>query len=151
MAGEKKTVAETKAKRAGVAEAVQGPAAAEMEDLETYEPASARNIPRPGTTLASLPKTKIGKLTVSLLGDVASVPSLEDVEKLNQEPLSHGKAPLMTVIQAVLAKAGGTMNLEELTVKTLKYWNRPLPTTPYTPEQLIYVMVRNADSLRVKE
>jgi hypothetical protein len=58
---------------------------------------------------------------------------------------------LITVIQAVLAKAGGTMNLEDLTAQTLKHWNRPLPTSPYTPEQFIYVMARNSDNIRIKE
>jgi hypothetical protein len=151
MAGEKKTVAETKGKRVEVAQDPKQKAEAEMDDLKSYEPASARNIPRPLNTLASPPKGKIGKLNLSLLGDLTAAPSLAEIEKLNKEPLSQGRTPLITVIQAVLAKAGGTMNLEDLTVQTLKHWNRPLPASPYTPDQFIYVMARNSDNIRIKE
>jgi len=152
MAGKKKTVTDSKKKRAAVvAEAVKPIPEPEVEEVEAYEPASAKDIPRPATTLASPPRTKIGKLRISLLGDPASAPPLEDIAKLNQEPVSHGRTPLITVIQAVLAKAGGTMNLEDLAAQALKHWNRPLPASPYTPEQFIYVMARNSDNIKVSE
>lgn len=151
MARERKTVAEGKGKRVEAADKVKKSTEAEMEDFESYEPASAKNIPRPATTLANPPKSKEGKLSLSLLGELASAPSLEEIEKLNQGPISQGRTPLISVIQAVLAKAGGTMNLEDLTAKTLKAWNRPLPTSPYTHEQFIYVMARNSDSIKVNE
>ncbi|MGB6065301.1 MAG: hypothetical protein WBG50_10860 [Desulfomonilaceae bacterium] len=128
---------------------VIAPEADETEDLEAPEPASARNIPRPRTSLASAFQGDINKLTVSLLGDVASAPALADVEKLNKKGDVESRTPLMTVILAVLAKAGGSMQLAQLAAETRKYWNRPFPTVPYTDEEFIYIILRNSDSVRV--
>jgi|GEM_PF-919930 len=113
--------------------------------------ASAKHIPRPTTSLAAPPRGHVAKVTVSLLGDVASVPSLEDVVKINTKAGSKGRTPIMTVIQAVLAKSGGTMALAELAAKVRENLNRPFPASPYTPEEFIYVMVRNCDNLRIRE
>jgi len=121
----------------------------EGTDLEAYEPASARNMPRSQSSLGARVKKDIGKLTVSLLGDVGTAPTLGDVEKFNKRGEGESRTPLMTVVQAVLAKAGGSMQLGELATQTRKYWHRPFPTSPYTEEELIYLLLRNSDSVRV--
>jgi hypothetical protein len=121
----------------------------EGTDIEAYEPASARNMPRPQSSLGPRVKKDIGKLTVSLLGDVGTAPALADVEKVNKKGEGESRTPLMTVVQAVLAKAGGSMQLGDLTAQTRKYWYRPLPTTPYTEEEFIYLLLRSSDSVRV--
>src|SRR5690606_14248962 len=86
----------------------------ESEAVEQEVVASAKSIPRPGTAMASPPKGQIGKVKVTLLGDVASAPVLEEVEKINKESTGAARTPLMTVIQGILAKNGGTMLLEDL-------------------------------------
>lgn len=121
----------------------------EGTDIEAYEPASARNMPRPQSSLGPRVKKDIGKLTVSLLGDVGTAPALADVEKFNKKGEGESRTPLMTVVQAVLAKAGGSMQLGDLTAQTRKYWHRPFPTSPYTEEELIYLLLRSSDSVRV--
>ena len=121
----------------------------EGTDLEAYEPASARNMPRSQSSLGARVKKDIRKLTVSLLGDVGTAPTLGDVEKFNKRGEGESRTPLMTVVQAVLAKAGGSMQLGELATQTRKYWHRPFPTSPYTEEELIYLLLRNSDSVRV--
>ncbi|MGO9572255.1 MAG: hypothetical protein ACLP5H_32460 [Desulfomonilaceae bacterium] len=118
-------------------------------DLEAYEPASARSMPRPHTSLAAGVKKDIGNLTVSLLGDVGSAPSLAAVEKFNKRGEGESRTPLMTVVQAVLAKAGGSMKLGELAAQTRKCWERPFPAGPYSDEEIVYLLVRNSDSVRV--
>jgi hypothetical protein len=121
----------------------------EGTELEAYEPASARNMPGPHTSLAAPVKKDIGKLTVSLLGDVGTAPSFADVEKFNKKGEGDSRAPLMTVVQAVLAKSGGSMQLGDLAAQARKCWNRPFPTSPYTEEEFIYLLLRNSDSVRV--
>ena len=150
MAAKDKTkgrVAKTQAETA-VSEKI-APEVEEAADVEAPEPASARNIPKPRTSLAAPIKGDIRKLTVSLLGDLGSSPVLAEVEKLNKKGDVESRTPLMTVIQAVLAKSGGSMQLAELAAQTRKYWNRPFPAVPYTDEELIYIIVRNSDSVRV--
>jgi len=113
--------------------------------------ASARDIQRPRTSLPSPPKGAVGKVTVALLGDLSLAPDLDDVQKLNAQPQGTAHTPLMTVIHAVLAKHGGSMTVEELAPEVRKYWNRPFAASPFTPEEFIYVIVRNSDDLRVSE
>ncbi len=135
--------------------------AAEPEEMESAtlaaEPteqevvASAKSIPRPGTAMASPPKGQIGKVKVTLLGELASAPILEDVEKANKDATGVARTPLMTVIQGVLASQGGTMSLEDLAGKVGKVWNRTFPSSPYNTQEFIYIMVRNSDSIRVSE
>ncbi len=125
------------------------PEMVEGTDVEAYEPASARNMPKPQSSLGARVKKDIGKLTVSLLGDVGTAPTLAEVEKFNKKGEGESRTPLMTVVQAVLAKAGGSMQLGDLTTQTRKYWNRPFPTSPYTEEELIYLMLRSSDGVRV--
>jgi hypothetical protein len=127
------------------------PAQAESEESRQYEVASAKSIPRPGTAMASPPKGLIGKASVTLLGDMELAPTLEEVQKINKETPGDARTPLMTVIHALLAKHGGTMAVEELAGQVLKYWNRPLPSSPYNTEEFIYIMVRNSESVRVSE
>jgi hypothetical protein len=125
------------------------PEMVEETDIEAYEPASARNMPKPQSSLGARVRKDIGKLTISLLGDVGTAPTLAEVEKFNKKGEGESRTPLMTVVQAVLAKAGGSMQLGDLATQTRKYWNRPFPTSPYTEEELIYLMLRNSDSVRV--
>ena len=127
------------------------PAPAESEESRQYEVASAKSIPRPGTAMASPPRGLIGKVKVSLLGDMELGPTLEEVQKVNKETQGDARTPLMTVVHAILAKHGGTMALEELAGQVGKYWNRPFPSSPYNTEEFIYILVRNSDSIRVSE
>lgn len=123
--------------------------AAGAEIAEPEKIASARDIPRPATSLPGMPAKGVGKLIVSLLGDASLMPELEEVAGINEEPGREGRTPVMTVILAILKKNGGSMRIEELAVQTRTYWNRPFPASPYTPEEFIYVLVRNSDDLRV--
>jgi hypothetical protein len=123
----------------------------ESEAIEQEVVASAKSIPRPGTAMASPPKGQIGKVTVTLLGDLASAPILEEVEKVNKESTGTARTPLMTVIQGILAKNGGTMLLEDLAGQVGRVWNRTFPASPYNPQEFVYIMVQNSDSIRVSE
>jgi hypothetical protein len=111
--------------------------------------ASARNIPRPPTALAVPPRGNVSGFTVSLLGDIEFAPLLNEVERINKAPEGQGRTPLMTVIQAILGKEGGSLSLGDLVAKVRKYWNRPFPASPYTDEEFIYIIVRNSESTRV--
>ncbi len=119
------------------------------EAPETEKVASARDIPRPSTSLSGRPGKDVGKLVVSLLGEASLIPDLEEVARMNEEPGKEGRTPVMTVIHAILKKNGGNMKIQELAVQTRTYWNRPFPASPYTPEEFIYVLVNNSDDLRV--
>jgi hypothetical protein len=127
------------------------PVAQEPEAIEPEVVASAKSIPRPDTAMASPPKGQIGKVRVTLLGDLASAPILDDVEKINKESTGAARTPLMTVIQGILAKHGGTMLLEDLAGQVAKVWNRTFPSSPYNPQEFVYIMVQNSDSFRVSE
>lgn len=123
----------------------------ESEAVEQEVVASAKSIPRPGTAMASPPKGQIGKVKVTLLGDVASAPVLEEVEKINKESTGAARTPLMTVIQGILAKNGGTMLLEDLAAQVGRVWNRTFPSSPYNPQEFVFIMVQNSDIIRVSE
>lgn len=110
-----------------------------------------QTIPRPATSLDSPPKGDIGRFTVMLLGDVSSAPVLEEIEQANKYATSDARTPLMSVILAILAKNGGTMLVEDLAAQVGQYWNRSLPTSPFTLVEFVYVLVRSADNLRVQE
>ena len=139
----------TKAQSGAATSVDKEPEMDEGTDPKAYEPASARNMPRPHTSLGARLKKDIGKLTVSLLGDVETAPTLADVEKFNKRGEGENRTPLMTVVQSVLAKAGGSMQLGDLAAQTRKYWHRPFPTSPYTEEEFIYLLLRSSDSVRV--
>jgi hypothetical protein len=113
--------------------------------------ATARSIPRPATSLGSRLKGDVGKVTVTLLGDSGSFPALEDVQKINGRADTKVRTPVMTVIQAVLAEGSGTMKVADLAEKVRVHWNRPFPSTPYTPQEFVYLMVRNANNMSVSE
>ncbi len=113
--------------------------------------ATARTIPRPVTSLASRLKGDVGKVTVSLLGDSASFPALEDIKKINGRADTRERTPVMTVIQALLAQSGGKMKVADLAEKVGIHWNRPLPSSPYTPQEFVYLMVRHSDNMSVSE
>jgi len=123
----------------------------EMNEEQAAEPASAVNMPRPATSLAVPSKNNLGGVKVGLLVDPLSVPSLEDLEKIRKASDGSGRVPLMTVIHAVLKENGGNMSLADLAVQVKENWNRPLPATPYSLEEFVYVMVRNADNVRVSD
>jgi hypothetical protein len=118
-------------------------------EIESIPLASARNIPRPHTSLAVPFPGNLAKLTVSLLREVSSVPSLEEVEKVNRAAGGQARTPLLTLVLAIVAKAGGSISLKDLCEQFPKYWNRPLPSTPYTFEEFMYIIVRSSDGLRV--
>jgi hypothetical protein len=125
----------------------QGPE--EMMDIESAPLASARNMPRPHTSLAIPFPGNLGKVTVTLLSEASSVPSVEEVEKINKAAPGQARTPLTTMVLAIVARAGGTIALEELCEEFTKHWNRPLPSTPYTFEEFMYIIVRSSDALRV--
>lgn len=120
-------------------------------DAKTHAPASAKNIARPPTSLDAPPKRNITDYNVCLLGDPDLAPLLADVEKVNNNPRSEIRTPLMTVIQAILGAEGGSMPVSKLAAKVKKRWNRPFPASPYTDEELVFIVARNSDSIRVTE
>ena len=151
MAGrEKKTMAEIDADFAAAEAEERLPAPVEPDETQ-YVVASAKSIPRPGTSLASPPKGSIGNAKVSLLAELEDVPVLEEVQKINKESTGDARTPLMTVVHAILAKHGGTMTLAELAGQVGKYWNRQFPSSPYNTEEFIYIILRNSHSVRVSE
>jgi len=104
MAGrEKKTMAEIDADFAAAEAEERLPAPVEPDETQ-YVVASAKSIPRPGTSLASPPKGSIGNAKVSLLAELEDVPVLEEVQKINKESTGDARTPLMTVVHAILAK-----------------------------------------------
>jgi len=125
--------------------------AEEMNEEQSAELASAANIPRPATSLAAPPKHEIGRLSVALLVDPMTVPSLEDLEKAHKTSETQSRVPLMTVIHGVLKESGGSMTLASLAAQVKEHWHRPLPASPYSLEEFVYVVVRNADTVRVSD
>jgi hypothetical protein len=121
-------------------------AVAPADDEQT--PASARNIARPATSLPTHVQKKLSKMTVTLLADITSVSNLDQIDKINKLD-SQTRTPILSVILAIVAKSGGQIQLDELAALVPKHWNRPLPASPYTLEEFIYMIVRNSDSLRV--
>ncbi len=111
--------------------------------------ASAKNIAKPGTALPVFPYKKLSKVTVSYLGDPAGAPDIDDLDKINKASDGETRTPLHTVILALVAKAGGKIQLDDLASQVPKHWNRPLPGAPYTLEEFVYMIVGNSDNLRV--
>lgn len=128
----------------------QSDAQTREDEREAGPLASARHLPRAATNLPSPPPGDVSELTVTLLSDLELAPSLDEIEKMNSVE-GGPRTPMMAVVRAVVAGAGGTMSIRDLARKVGKYWNRPLPTSPYTPEEFMYVTVRNSDELRVNE
>jgi hypothetical protein len=111
---------------------------------------SAKDLPRPSTTLAIPPKGEIDRLTIFLSGDLEEAPSLEEVRQINEDRSRESRTPLMTVIESILADNGGKLSLPDLSNLTGQHWNRPFPSSPYSQEQFIYIMAMNSDNLRVR-
>jgi hypothetical protein len=130
----------------GDEEQVQGEAEVEAAE-EVF--ASAKDIPRPSTELDAVPKGKIGKFKIALIGEAGSSALVEEVEGINLKQASDVRTPLMTVILGILDKEGGTVVLEDLVEQVEKYWNRPFPASPYSKEEFIYTIVRDSDQIRV--
>jgi len=117
------------------------------EDLSSHM--LLKSIPAPATTLAAAPIGDLGKLTVSLTCDAEVVPDLDEVRRINLAAHGESRTPLMTVIEAILGSKGGSATLRDLSELANKYWNRPFPTSPYSMEEFIYIMVSHADNLRI--
>ena len=84
---------------------------------------------------------EVSELTVTLLGDLELASSLEEIERMNSRE-GGPRTPMMSVVQAVIANAGGTISIRDLAEQVRRYWNRPFPTSPYTPEEFMYVTGR---------
>jgi hypothetical protein len=121
------------------------------DDIDTVALASALNISRPKTFLAFRPRGDISNFIIFLIGDLDSVLPLSDVEKINFAPHSASRTPILTVIHSVLADAGGSLRLDELTEQVFKYLNRTIDPSPYTKSEFVYLVVRNSDHIRVSE
>ncbi|MEW6352365.1 MAG: hypothetical protein AB1646_25210 [Thermodesulfobacteriota bacterium] len=121
------------------------------KEIDSAPIASARNIPRPTTSLMAPPTGKIGSIWVSLVQDAYVPMDVAEIEKANASTESEARLPVMTVIEAILSQRGGRMSLEELTEQTSKHWNRPFPGSPYTKEEFIYTLVSNSDLMRVEQ
>ncbi len=120
------------------------------DEPTTAQFASARDIPRPATNLHAPPSGEVSELTVTLLGDLELASSLEEIERMNSRE-GGPRTPMMSVVQAVIANAGGTISIRDLAEQVRRYWNRPFPTSPYTPEEFMYVTAGNSDDLRINE
>lgn len=118
------------------------------QEMLSVKPASARSMPRPSTDLAAPPQGNIEKLTLKLLVDLSLVPSLEELQKIHKNQTS-ARVPLLTVIQSVIARAGGETTIENVCAEIPRIWDRPFPTSPYSIEEFVYLLVRNSDSIRV--
>jgi|WetSurMetagenome_2_1015567.scaffolds.fasta_scaffold309320_1 hypothetical protein len=121
----------------------------EESDFESLPLASAKSIARPKTSLPVRPSGKIGKMRVSILNDPSSVPSLDEIDRINKSAEAPARTPLMTVIMAIIAHMGGNASIEEIAGRIKKHWNRQLPSTPYTLEEFVFLVVRSSDSLRL--
>jgi len=134
----------------GAQEHVRGTGDAQGESEVLALPlASAKTLSRPSTALPSPPTGEVGELTVSVIGDISRSPELDEVEKINRAGGAHGRTPLMTVVEAILASRGGSLKITELTDLVDQHWNRPFPASPYSKEEFVYVVVSNSDRVRV--
>ncbi len=125
-----------------------------MEDLERESfpgIVSAKSIPRPSTALPVKGKSGVGQFRVTYLGEAENIPTLSEVAKINSDTRSEARTPLMTVTQAILITHGGTLSIAELVKEVRKYWNRPFPTSPYTEEEFLYLVLRNSPDVRIAE
>jgi len=123
-----------------------------MEDQER-EPlpgiVSAKNIPRPSTALPIRGKSGLSQFRVSYLGDAENIPTLSEVAKINSDNRSDARTPLVTVTHAILVTHGGTLSIAELVREVRKYWNRNFPTSPYTEEEFLYLVLRGCPDVRI--
>ncbi len=120
-------------------------------EMDGVPVASARNIPRPTTSLMAPPTGNIGSIWVSLVKDAYVAMNLAEIEKTNGSGESQARTPVMAVIEGILSQAGGRMALEDLTQQMVQHWNRPFPGSPYTKEEFVYTLVSNSDHIRVEE
>ena len=117
--------------------------------LDEEEPlVSAKDIPRPQTMVDAAPKGNVGDIKVFLAGERVGGPSLEEIERTNSNNDTDMRTPLMAVILGILQHKGKAMTLEDLAAEVARYWNRTFPTSPYSPEEFLFVMVRNSDHVR---
>ncbi len=121
------------------------------EDKEAEPLVSAKDIPRPEIMMETSPGMPVLDLKVCLTRDPISGTSFQEIAKVNSDPDTDSRTPLMTVILAVLANAGGKMTVKDLTEQVRTHWNRPMPAGPYTPEEFVYVVARDSDRITISE
>ena len=110
------------------------------EDIVT-----ARDLKAPTTVLASPHVVDVGNLTVELLKTLSPGMSLDEVNTINAQAGVDTRTPVMTVIEAVLAANDGKMKVKSLTEEVTKYWHKPFPTTPYSDDEFVYLIVKDSD------
>jgi hypothetical protein len=114
--------------------------------------ALAKQLPRPTATLGSLAFSgPIEDLTVSLIGDPALAPGIENIQGINEQSETECRAPLSSALAAILRKEGGSMRLADLAAEVSELWNRPFPSSFYSKEEFVYLVVKDNDHMRVSE
>lgn len=132
-------------------EAAGRTASEEVEEMDDREDADSDFwVDPPVTVLPVILSEDVGGLIVSLIGSPSDTPDLQEVNRVNVQEGAATKTPLMTVIKAVLRARGGRMSVRELADETSKNWGRPFPSSPYTPEEFMFMMTRNSDSLKIE-
>ncbi len=134
------------------AQAQQDPVSDEQEqasngrESKELEPVvSAKDLPKPSTSLDAPRRIALEKLRVALAAELPPITTLNEIEEINGRADFDSRTPLTTVLLAALEEAGGVMSLTDLAEKAAKLWNRPFPTSPYNKEEFIYLVVRNSD------
>jgi hypothetical protein len=127
---------------ANVQEDEQQPDSTDNQDAPIV---TAKDLKAPATVLASAPPGDVGNLTVSLLESLSPGLSLEEVNAINAKEGVDARTPVMAVIEAVLAANGGKMTVTSLTEEVAKYWRKPFPTTPYSTDEFVFLVVRDSD------
>ena len=112
---------------------------------------SARDLKPPATVLASAPPGDVGNLSVALLESLSPGLSLDEVNAINAKEGVDTRTPVMAVIEAVLAANGGKMTVNSLTEEVSKYWHKPFPTTPYSTDEFVYLVVRDSDRFVISQ
>lgn len=110
---------------------------------------TAKNMPRPATALPIRGKSGLSQFRVTFLGDPENIPTLTEIAKINSDTRSEVRTPLMTVIHAILATQGGTLSVGELVKEVRRYWNRSFPTSPYSEEEFLYLVLKNAPNMKI--
>lgn len=123
----------------------QGQSENGRESQEQEPMVSAKDLPKPSTSLDAPRKTELENVRVALAAELPPISPLNEIEQINGRTDFDSRTPLTTVLLAALEEAGGTMSLVDLAEKAAKLWNRPFPTSPYNKEEFIYLVVRNSD------
>jgi hypothetical protein len=135
--------------KAGVSESE--PQAGKTEDMAEKQIVTAKDLPQPSTALDSPRKRALDKIRVSLAAELPPISSMSEIEEINGRNDYDSRTPLTTVLLSALEDAGGTMKLTELAEKAARLWNRPFPSSPYTREEFIYLVIRSSDYILIEE